>query len=72
MTRFRRFAGSTVWAVVLAAFVVVGASVAWAQQVTGSISGTVMDPTGASVAGAVVTLTNTDRGQDCADAHDGS
>ncbi len=35
-----------------------------AQEVTGTISGTVTDPSGASVKGAVVTLTNTDRGQD--------
>lgn len=61
MTLYRRFVCSAIWVVVLAAFAVVGAR---AQQVTGSISGTVTDPTGASVAGATVTLTNTDRGQD--------
>src|SRR5258708_6722224 len=38
--------------------------VANAQETTGSISGTISDSTGASVKGAVVTLTNTDRGQD--------
>ncbi|MCU1320661.1 MAG: TonB-dependent receptor plug [Acidobacteriaceae bacterium] len=35
-----------------------------AQEVNGSISGTVTDPSGATVKGAAVTLTNTDRGQD--------
>jgi hypothetical protein len=39
----------------------VGSVLARAQEVSGSISGTVMDATGASVSGAVVTLTNTDR-----------
>jgi Carboxypeptidase regulatory-like domain len=37
---------------------------ALAQDVTGSISGTITDSSGASVKGASVTLTNTDRGQD--------
>lgn len=38
---------------------------AWAQDaLTGSISGTVTDSTGAVIVGATVTLTNTDRGQD--------
>ena len=37
---------------------------AQAQDVTGSISGTITDSSGASVKGASVTLTNTDRGQD--------
>lgn len=35
-----------------------------AQETTGSISGTITDASGASVKGATVTLTNTDRGQD--------
>jgi hypothetical protein len=35
-----------------------------AQEVTGSISGTITDPSGATVKSATVTLTNTDRGQD--------
>lgn len=35
-----------------------------AQETTGSISGTVLDQSGASVQGATVTLTDTDRGQD--------
>jgi len=34
------------------------------QEVSGSISGTIEDPTGASVKGANITLTNIDRGQD--------
>ncbi len=36
----------------------------FAQEVTGSISGTVTDSSGAAIKGATVTLTNTDRGQD--------
>ena len=34
-----------------------------AQETTGSISGTVTDPSGASIAGAAVTLINTDKGE---------
>jgi len=51
--------------VVLAAlFGFVGAG-AWAQDaLTGSISGTVSDSTGAVIVGATVTIINTDRGQD--------
>ena len=61
MTLFRRFVCSAAWVVVLTAFAAAGA---WAQETTGSISGTVTDSTGASVGGATVTLTNTDRGQE--------
>ena len=50
--------------VVFAALVTVFSVVANAQETTGSISGTISDASGASVKGAVVTLTNTDRGQD--------
>jgi outer membrane receptor protein involved in Fe transport len=49
-----------IW-VVLAAVISVAAH---AQETTGSISGTINDSSGASVKGASVTLTNTDRGQD--------
>lgn len=59
-----RFVRSIAWVVALAVLFALGSTVAMAQQVTGSISGTVTDPTGASVKGATVTLTNTDRGQD--------
>src|SRR3954463_16217851 len=37
------------------------ASCAWAQEVTGSISGTVKDVSGAVIPGAKVTITNTDK-----------
>jgi len=37
-------------------------TVALAQETTGSISGTVTDPSGAAIKGATITLTNTDRG----------
>ncbi|SEC43289.1 TonB-dependent receptor [Terriglobus roseus] len=40
------------------------AGAAHAQETTGSISGTITDPSGASIKGATVVLTNTDRGQD--------
>lgn len=53
------------WAVtalaVLLAFVL-GAASGWAQSQQGSILGTVKDASGAMVAGATVTLTNTDEG----------
>ena len=48
---------------VVAAFLAM-ASGASGQEVTGSISGTITDLSGANVKGAVVTLTNTERGQD--------
>jgi hypothetical protein len=44
---------------VLAAMV---ATMAWAQNITGSIAGTVKDPTGAVISGARVTIVNTDTG----------
>jgi hypothetical protein len=51
--------------VVLAVLVGIISPGAWAQgALTGSISGTVADPTGAVIVGATVTITNTDRGQD--------
>jgi hypothetical protein len=50
---------------VLAALFGLGCGSAWAQDaLTGSISGTISDATGALIVGATVTLTNTDRGQD--------
>jgi hypothetical protein len=52
---------STLVCVVLLTMLSVAAS---AQETTGSISGTINDSSGASVKGASVTLTNTDRGQD--------
>src|ERR1035437_9249045 len=58
MTLSRRWVRGAVWVVLL----MVGSVVARAQ-VSGSISGTVVDATGASVSGAVVTLKNTDRDQ---------
>jgi hypothetical protein len=48
---------------VLVLVAVVSSVVARGQDVSGSISGTILDPTGASVGGAIVTLTNTDRGE---------
>ena len=57
MTLSRRWVRGAVWVVLL----MVGPVLARAQEISGSISGTVVDPTGASVSGAVVTLTNTDR-----------
>lgn len=57
MTLSRRWVRGAVWVVLL----MVGSVLARAQEVSGSISGTVVDPTGASVNGAVVKMTNTDR-----------
>ena len=57
MTLSRRWVRGAVWVVLL----MVGSVLARAQEVSGSISGTVVDASGASVRGAVVTLTNTDR-----------
>jgi hypothetical protein len=49
---------------ILAAFIGFVVGGAWAaDSLTGAISGTVSDPTGAIIVGATVTLTNTDRGQ---------
>jgi hypothetical protein len=59
MTLSRRWVRGAVWAVML----MVGSFVARAQEVSGSISGTVLDATSASVNGAKVTVTNTDRAQ---------
>jgi hypothetical protein len=59
MTLSRRWVRGALWVVLLMA----GSVVARAQEISGSISGTVVDPTGASVSGAVVTMTQTDRGQ---------
>jgi len=57
MTLSRRWVRGAVWVVLM----MVGSVLARAQEVSGSISGTVEDAMGASVSGAVVTLTNTDR-----------
>ena len=57
MTLSRRWVRGAVWVVLL----VLGSVVARAQEVSGSISGTVLDTTGAAVNGAVVTITQTDR-----------
>src|SRR5437867_3752232 len=46
----------------LVAALLVMALPAWTQQVTGSIVGTVTDPTGAAVNGATVTVRDVDRG----------
>jgi hypothetical protein len=57
MTLSRRWVRGVVWVVLL----MVGSVLARAQEVSGSISGTVVDASGANVSGAKVTLTNTDR-----------
>ncbi len=49
-----------VWQAALA--IVLGASLCLAQQITGSVTGAVTDPAGASVAGATAKLTNTATG----------
>ncbi len=59
MTKQRLYTCTLVWTAILAVF----CGVASAQEVTGSISGTITDPSGATMKGATVTVTNTDRGQ---------
>src|SRR5438128_11972997 len=46
---------------VLAFVFCAGLSVTFAQEITGSIAGTVKDPNGAAVKGATVTITNSDK-----------
>ena len=58
MTLSRGWVRGAVWLFLL----VMGSFLARAQEVSGSISGTIVDPSGASVSGAAVTITNTDRG----------
>jgi hypothetical protein len=61
MRRFRHY----VTTLVCTAILLISAVVAHGQEsTTGSISGTITDPSGAAVRGATVVLTNTDRGQD--------
>src|SRR5271154_2690958 len=60
MSRLGLRISTLVWVALLAMFSIV----ANAQETTGSISGTITDSSGASVKGAAVTITNTDRGQD--------
>jgi len=57
MTLSRRWVRGAVWIALL----MTGSVLARAQEVSGSISGTVLDATGAVVNGATVTITNTDR-----------
>jgi hypothetical protein len=44
---------------VLAFFAVIGVTALWGQAVNGTISGTVTDPSGAAIANATITVTNT-------------
>jgi Carboxypeptidase regulatory-like domain/TonB dependent receptor len=53
--------GSLILVVILLALFC-GATAAWAQEVTGSITGTVTDPSGAPIAGASVSAKDTARG----------
>lgn len=48
--------------ILMLALLLVAAMPVWAQEVTANIMGTVKDPTGAVIAGATVTITNTDKG----------
>ncbi len=57
MTLSRRWVRGAVWVVL----VMMGSVLAHGQEESGSISGTIQDPTGATVNGAAVTLTNTDQ-----------
>ena len=59
MTLSRRWVRGAVWVVLLMA----GSVLARAQEVSGSISGTLVDAKGAGVSGAVVTLPQTHKAQ---------
>ncbi|MGA2882601.1 MAG: carboxypeptidase-like regulatory domain-containing protein [Bryobacteraceae bacterium] len=45
--------------IVLALFAIIGVAALWGQAVNGTISGTVTDPSGAAIAGAMVEVRNT-------------
>src|SRR3954454_23064915 len=70
MLRFVRFSGFGLFAIVL--FMLM--PYALAQQITGSVTGTVTDPAGAAVDGATVKLTNTGTGavQTATSDHEGN
>lgn len=55
-------AATAVFAALLVAALLVGATSAWSQQASGSITGTVTDSTGASVENATVVARDVDRG----------
>src|ERR1035437_989500 len=59
-----KFAKCVVVLVIAIVFVIAGGYAAAQSSVSGSISGTVTDPSGAVIQGATVTITNTDRGVD--------
>jgi hypothetical protein len=48
--------------VVLVVYVILPAKSAWSQEVTAVIMGTITDPSGSAIAGAVITATDTERG----------
>ena len=60
MTTFLKATRTALWLLILT---VMAATTLHAQETTGSISGTITDPSGAVVKGASVALINTDRGQ---------
>src|SRR5436305_13397387 len=70
MSRFVRFRGCALFAIVLFAL----RPDAVAQQITGSVTGTVTDPAGAAVDGATVKLTNAGTGavQTATSDHEGN
>jgi len=61
MTGFRHIACRAM--LIAAAVLTLGAPNSWAQNVLGSISGTVTDASGAAISGATVTLLNSDRNE---------
>jgi Carboxypeptidase regulatory-like domain len=54
---------STLRSVFPSLFLIFLTGLAWGQKDTGTIVGTVKDPTGAVIAGAKVTVTDVERGQ---------
>jgi len=61
-TNFRRALTGSVLLLLLASALFLLPSYTWAQEVTASIVGTVVDPSGAAVSGATITATDLDRG----------
>ncbi len=57
-----RFKCCSAWVVMLLVFAGIGGMAAWAQTVTGSIRGTVVDPSGAAVPAAQVSARNVNTG----------
>ena len=52
------------FAIALLAVCLAGSDSAWSQEVTAAVTGSVVDPAGASIVGATLTAKDTERGTD--------